>query len=125
MKQIKFFAMLLALTMTLGFTSCSESEDGAPKSPISGSWVQTNDYGTVITLVFNDNLTGTVRYEYPNDGGGAYDVFEYFYDAEDKELTVIGDTQMAGIYDVTITAKTLILYQYTTDGIHEYRFTRI
>ncbi len=125
MKQIKFFAMLLALTMTLGFTSCESSEPRDPKSPIAGSWVQTNDYGTVITLIFNDNLTGTVRYEYPNGGGGAYDEFEYFYDAEDKELTVIGDTQMAGIYDVTITAKTLILYQYTTSGISEYRFTRI
>ncbi len=124
MKQIKFFAMLLALTMTMGFTSCSEDDNGGNDDiPLVGAWHQTNDYGTEITLEFNNDKTGRVRYEYPNNGGGAYDIFEYDYDSEERELEIIGDTQLEGRYDVTITATKLILDEYY-DGIR-YVFNRI
>ena len=112
------------MTMMVCFTSCSsDSSSSSSTDSIVGSWKQTNDYGTEITITFNSNRTGKVQYEYPDDGGGAYEVFEYYYDTEEKELTVTGDTQLKGKYDVVITATKLILEDYYYDI--QYEFKRI
>ena len=124
MKNLKFLAGLMIMSMMVCFTSCSsDSDSGSSVDSIVGSWKQINDYGTEITITFNINKTGRVQYEYPEDGGGSYEIFEYYYDIEDKELTVTGDTQLRGKYDVVITATKLILEDYY-DGI-QYEFKRI
>lgn len=125
MKNLKFITGLLFFVLAVGFTSCSSDDDdkNTITDSIIGSWKQTNDYGTEITLTFNKNRTGKVNYEYPEDGGGSYEVFEYYYDIEEKELRITGDTQLSGWYDVVITATKLILVDDHDDI--EYHFKKI
>ena len=112
------------MSMMVCFTSCSSDSDSCSSvNSIVGSWKQINDYGTKITITFNINKTGRVQYEYPEDGGGSYEIFEYYYDTEEKELTVTGETQLRGKFDVVITATKLILEDYYDDI--QFKFNRI
>lgn len=126
MKTWKLLMMLFALTITcVAFTGCSDDDDDAPQqtqtNSIVGKWSQTNSSGTVITLTFNGNPTsGNCHYKYPN-GNTETEYFEYQYLPNDLLLRVIGDCQLEGDYDVTITATKLRLGFY--EGYYE--FTRV
>ena len=119
--------MLFALTITgVAFTSCSDDDDQAQQAQATGlvgSWTQTNSGGTVITLTFNANQTGNCHYKYTN-GNSESEYFEYQYIESDLYLRVIGDTQLEGDYDVTITATKLRLEFWNGEGYSYYEFTR-
>lgn len=121
--------MVFALTVSsVSFTGCS-SDDEETQQPqtngLIGKWAQTNSSGTVITLTFNANSTGDCHYKYPN-GNSENEYFEYQYIPEDLYLRVIGDTQLEGDYDVTITATKLRLgfYDYDYNKTY-YEFNRV
>lgn len=119
--------MLFALTITgVAFTGCSDDDDQAQQvqaTGLVGSWTQTNSGGTVITLTFNANQTGNCHYKYTN-GNSESEYFEYQYIESDLYLRVIGDTQLEGDYDVTITATKLRLEFWNGEGYSYYEFTR-
>jgi len=131
MKTWKLLMMLFALTITgLAFTGCSDDEDEAVQqsqtNSLVGKWRQTNSSGTVITLTFNSNRTGNCHYKFPN-GNTETEKFEYQYIPIDLYLRVIGDCQLEGDYDVTITATKLRLgfYDYEYGASNYYEFTRV
>lgn len=115
--------MLFALTVSsAAFTGCSSDDDNEVQQPqtasLIGKWQQTNSYGTIITLTFNADSTGNCLYEYSNNNFDS-EYFEYQYDSTEHELRVIGDTQLEGDYDVTITANKLRLEFYYYDEYDE------
>ncbi len=128
MKKVHFFfAMLMATFVMCSFSSCSDDKDdiSSSNSAIVGSWQQTNSAGTLITVKFNSNKTGAIKYVYPDGSGNSTENFEYDYREDDRYLTIIG-SQLGGYYDVTITANKLRLYYIDDDYIeHFYEFTRI
>ena len=122
MKNLKFLAGIMIMSMMVCFTSCSgDGDSGSPVDSIVGSWKQVNDYGTEITITFNSDRTGRVQYEYTEDRGGSYEKFEYYYDTVEKELTVTGETQLNGRYDVVMTATKLILEKSYDDIVFEFK----
>lgn len=132
MKLSRFLAMMIAMVMACAsLTSCSddpkpveeEKQPAAPSSALIGTWVQTNDYGTVITLTFNEGGTGRINYTYPDGSGDSNENFEYDYDSVDRDLTVIG-SQLNGNYDVVVTATILQLTGWTSDGRVVYEFRK-
>ncbi len=121
--------MLFALATTgVLFTGCDKDEDQVQvqATGLVGSWAQTNSAGTVITLTFNANQTGNCHYKFPN-GNTESEYFEYQYIPEELFLRVIGDTQLEGDYDVTITATKLRLtfYDYDYGSTNYYEFSRL
>ncbi len=131
MKTWKLLLMLFALTFTgVAFTGCSDDEDEAAQQTqttgLVGKWRQTNNSGTVITLTFNANRTGSCHYKYPN-GNSETENFEYQYLPSDLYLRVIGNCQLESDYDVTITATKLRLgfYDYEYGSNNYYEFTRV
>ena len=126
MKNFKFLTMMFVLVaMSLGFASCSDDDDNndVPQNPttsIVGNWQQINSAGTVITVQFRADRTGSVHYEYTN-GNTETESIEYDYIESDRTITIIGDSQLNGYYTVTLTANILRL----EFGTQYYQFTRI
>lgn len=125
MKTIKSLAMMmLLLVMTVVSSSCNKDDDekdaGVPSSSIVGSWRQTNDYGTIITLTFRSDKTGVINYLYPEGVGDENENFEYDYLESERSLLIIG-SQLNGTYTVSLTASMLILFNATS----EFRFTKV
>lgn len=124
MKTIKFLSMMLVmLAMSVCMAGCSNDDDDSEfvgdSASIVGSWVQTNEYGTLITLYFKSDKTGVINYTYSDMSGDSNENFEYDYIEKDRSLVIIG-SQLSGSYYVTLTATKLIL----SDGDHSYAFTR-
>lgn len=124
MKTMKYLSMLLAMmVMSICWSSCSDddSDDSETVSAsIIGSWSQVNDAGTIITLKFNANKTGTINYTYSDGSGDSNENFEYDYIEKDRSLTIIG-SQLAGGYYVTLTATKLIV----SNNNEAYEFTKV
>ena len=124
MKTIKFLSMMLVmLAMSVCMAGCSNDDDDSEfvgdSASIVGNWVQTNEYGTLITLYFKADNTGVINYTYSDMSGDSNENFEYDYIEKDRSLVIIG-SQLSGSYYVTLTATKLIL----SDGDHSYAFTR-
>lgn len=124
MKTIKFLSMMLVmLAMSVCMAGCSNDDDDSEfvgdSASIVGSWVQTNEYGTLITLYFKADKTGVINYTYSDMSGDSNENFEYDYIEKDRSLVIIG-SQLSGSYYVTLTATKLIL----SDGDYSYTFTR-
>lgn len=124
MKTIKFLSMMLVmLAMSVCMAGCSNDDDDSEfvgdSASIVGSWVQTNEYGTLITLYFKSDKTGVINYTYSDMSGDSNENFEYDYIEKDRSLVIIG-SQLSGSYYVTLTATKLIL----SDGDYSYAFTR-
>lgn len=119
--------MFVAAFVMCSFSACSDDKDDAPStySAIVGSWQQTNTAGTLITVKFNSNKTGSIKYVYPNGSGDSTENFEYDYREAERYLTIIG-SQLEGYYDVTITANKLQLHYVdaSNDELY-YEFTRV
>ncbi len=124
MKTMKYLSMLLAMmVMSICWSSCSDDdsdESGAASASIIGSWSQVNDVGTLITLKFNANKTGTINYTYSDGSGDSNENFEYDYIEKDRSLTIIG-SQLGGVYYVTLTATKLIV----SNNSEAYEFTKV
>lgn len=115
MKKV-FSMMLILLAMSFTMVSCSDDDDEPdPVNPIVGTWVQTNSYGTTISITFKSDQTGQIYYEYTN-GNGETERFEYQYIADDQELYILGNCQLSGSYQVRITATKLTLTGSTSNG---------
>lgn len=128
MKTLKLLSIVLMTILSCPFfTSCSSDDDNDDNksTEIVGKWQQTNSSGTEITVTFNKNKTGNIYYVfYDSNGrqtGSTTENFEYAYDALEHEVVIIGDTQLEGSWNVTITASLLVLEDYS----HEYRFTKV
>ena len=134
MKTIKFLSMMLVmLAMSVCMAGCSNDDDDSEfvgdSASIVGSWVQTNEYDTLITLYFKADKTGAlyfkadktgvINYTYSDMSGDSNENFEYDYIEKDRSLVIIG-SQLSGSYYVTLTATKLIL----SDGDYSYAFTR-
>ena len=87
MKKIKFLAMLLmAITLSLGFTSCSDDDDDAKDSELIGSWELYGDWGSEI-WTFNSDGSFTL---FGNEFGDYYSEYGKFtYNKSSKELEII------------------------------------
>lgn len=119
--------MLMLLVMSVSMVSCSDDPDEpvVPTSKIVGTWQQTNSYGTSIAITFNADETGYIVYRY-DSGNEDREVFEYTYDEEDDELYINGDDcQLAGYYDVAITATKLILSGYANGEYGSFEFKKV
>lgn len=84
MKTIKFLSMMLVmLAMSVCMAGCSNDDDDSEfvgdSASIVGSWVQTNEYGTLITLYFKADKTGVINYTYSDMSGDSNENFEYDY----------------------------------------------
>lgn len=123
MKAMKYLSMLLMMVaLSVCMVGCGSDDDDEPSgttAPIIGNWSQTNDAGTVITLQFKANKTGTINYVYSDGSGNRNDNFEYDYIEKERSLTIIG-SQLQGVYYVTLTATKLIL----SDNSAAYEFTK-
>lgn len=126
MKYLKYLFAVLCITIAPIMTSCDKNSDDQPATvSIIGSWQQTNDAGTVITVVFNKNTTGTVSFKYEN-GDSSIENFSYSYGESggDKWVTII-DSSLEGEYDVVLTATRLRLEFYRNGDRRFYEFKRI
>ena len=123
MKAMKYLSMLLMMgALSVCMVGCGSDDDDEPSgttASIIGNWSQTNDAGTVITLQFKANKTGTINYVYSDGSGNRNDNFEYDYIEKERSLTIIG-SQLQGVYYVTLTATKLIL----SDNSAAYEFTK-
>ena len=123
MKAMKYLSMLLMMVaLSVCMVGCGSDDDDEPSgttASIIGNWSQTNDAGTVITLLFKANKTGTINYVYSDGSGNRNDNFEYDYIEKERSLTIIG-SQLQGVYYVTLTATKLIL----SDNSAAYEFTK-
>ena len=123
MKAMKYLSMLLMMVaLSVCMVGCGSDDDDEPSgttASIIGNWSQTNDAGTVITLQFKANKTGTINYVYSGGSGNRNDHFEYDYIEKERSLTIIG-SQLQGVYYVTLTATKLIL----SDNSAAYEFTK-
>ena len=123
MKAMKYLSMLLMMVaLSVCMVGCGSDDDDEPSGPtasIIGNWSQTNDAGTVITLQFKANKTGTINYVYSDGSGNRNDNFEYDYIEKERSLTIIG-SQLQGVYYVTLTATKLIM----SDNSAAYEFTK-
>lgn len=131
MKLTKFLAFMMALMMSCCFlTSCGDDEDEPepenPSSALIGTWTQTNDYGTVISVTFFEGGRGRINFTYSDGSGDSNENFEYDYAAIDRQLDVIGSS-LEGSYEVVITATTLQLsgYNYNDGDYVVYRFKKL
>ncbi len=127
MKNLKMIAMMMFVAMAcVSFTGCGDDDDDAPVSAIVGKWTQTNSYGTVIDVTFNADQTGVYEYRYSNSASGGYEYFEYDYWPEEREVYISGPSgfQFNGSWDVSITANTLVLSGWDSDGYVEYHLKR-
>lgn len=126
MKKFRFLGLLLImLVTTFSFAACSDDDDGADvmDSSIVGNWRQVNSAGTTITITFNANKTGNIRYDYPNRPMPDNEGFEYDYyeQADGTRVVYIIGGQLTGTYQVVITNSRL----YLLDGSSEYEFYRV
>lgn len=123
MKAMEYLSMLLMMVaLSVCMVGCGSDDDDEPSgttASIIGNWSQTNDAGTVITLQFKANKTGTINYVYSDGSGNRNDNFEYDYIEKERSLTIIG-SQLQGVYYVTLTATKLIL----SDNSAAYEFTK-
>lgn len=123
MKAMKYLSMLLMMVaLSVCMVGCGSDDDdelSGTTASIIGNWSQTNDAGTVITLQFKANKTGTINYVYSDGSGNRNDNFEYDYIEKERSLTIIG-SQLQGVYYVTLTATKLIL----SDNSAAYEFTK-
>lgn len=123
MKTIKFLSMMLVmLAMSVCMAGCSNDDDeklAGNSASIIGNWVQTNEYGTLITLQFKADKSGVINYTYSDGSGDSNENFEYDYIEKDRSLVIIG-SQLGGSYYVTVTATKLIL----SDGDYSYAFSK-
>lgn len=126
MKYLKYLLAVLCIAIAPLMTSCDKDSDDQPTTvSIIGSWQQTNRVGTVITLVFNKNTTGSVSFKFEN-GDSAIEHFSYSYGESDgdKWITII-DSSLEGEYDVILTATKLRLEEYVKGEKNIYEFKRI
>jgi len=125
-KLFRFLILSLFLATGLSAISCSDDNKVTYDNSIIGTWEQINSAGTVITLQFNPDKTGTVKFAYP-DGGYKIESLEYDYLPEERDLEiVVGPEDLLGYYDVILSATKLRLegYRYV-DNMHvAYQFTR-
>lgn len=123
----------LLLTIVLGFcvTSCSKDDEPSNNTntinSIVGTWYQINSVGTVITIQFNSNKTGTITYEYTS-GNSAKEPFEYSVRTDSDQNMIVyissADSQIFGEYYVYITPNTLTLQGYINGEYGLYPFNR-
>lgn len=112
--------MSLILATSFSAVSCNDDDDDlASANSIVGTWMQVNDYGTIITVQFRANKTGVIDFVYPDGSGSSTENFEYDYLPEDRYLEIIGSS-LDGVYDVTLTATKIRL----SHGLTYYEFTR-
>ena len=126
MKKIKFLSMLLLmLVTTFSFAACSDDDDDddVMESSIVGNWRQVNSAGTTITITFNANKTGSIKYEYPNRPMPDTEGFEYDYyeQADGTRVVIIVGGQLSGTYSAVITNSRLYLLR----GESQYEFYRV
>ncbi len=120
-KLFRFLVVSLLLAAGLSAISCSDDNNDTYNDSIVGTWEQVNDYGTVITVRFNANKSGSVHFVYPNNIGDKTENLEYDYMHEDRFLKIIGSS-LKGEYEVTLTATKLQLHPYYENTYIE--FTR-
>ncbi len=118
MKLFKYFLIFTTLVASsVFFTSCDKDEEFESGS-IVGSWTQTNSSGTVITLKFNSDTSGSVKFVYPDNIGTDVENFSYDYVKNDRWLRIMGSS-LAGDYEVSVSSSTLQLIDY--DGYYEFK----
>lgn len=121
MKLFKYFLIFAAVVASsVLFTSCDKDEE-FESGGILGSWTQTNSSGTVITLKFNSNTSGSIKFEYPNNMGTDVENFSYDYVKDERWLRIMGSS-LEGNYSVSVSASTLQLIDY--EGYY-YEFKRV
>ena len=83
------FVQILVLGCCLSFTSCSDDDDETPSTSIVGTWESSTVKG--YTVKFNKNSTGmeTLTFE----GNTMTGDFEYIYNAENQEVTILGSNE--------------------------------
>ncbi len=127
MKYLKYLLTVLCIAIAPIMTSCDKNDNDDQPGTVSiiGSWQQINNAGTVITLVFNKDTTGTVTFKYEN-GDSTIENFSYSYveDSGEKWITVI-DSSLEGEYDVVLTATKLRLEFYENGNRIYFEFERI
>lgn len=131
MKLTRFLAFMMALAMGCCFlTSCGDDDDDPEpatkaSSALIGTWTQTNDYGTLISVTFNEGGRGRINFTYSDGSGDSNENFEYDYSEADREIYIIG-SRLEGYYDAVITASTLQLsgYNYYEGSYVVYRFQK-
>ncbi len=130
MKKFLRYFLVLTLVLSAGvFTSCEKdkAEDEVFEAgSIVGTWKQTNDAGTKITLTFNKDTSGTLHFQYPN-GDSSTERFSYDYRQGDRYLEILETScRLCGYYDVSVSKTRLELYGvciYEEDDVY-YVFTR-
>ena len=73
----------------MSFTSCSDDDDDNPTSSIVGKWECQDIDGYYIT--FKSNKTGLE--EYKMDGNYLSGSFEYSYNPEQQQVTIVGSNE--------------------------------
>ena len=114
MKKIKFLAMLLmAMTLSFGFTSCSDDDDDAA-SDIIGTWKHSGDDWEE-TYTFNENGTFLLT-EYDEYWGDKYyETGTYKYDKKSLVLS-FDDDDYPEYYQVVSNSGTSMVLKYISDS---------
>lgn len=100
MKKILFMLAVLPM-MALAFSSCSDDDDNANKSPLIGTWVEdTTRYYEVFHKQFNSDYTG---FHWTTDDGAmsVEGKIPFTWSATETRLTIISNNETA-VFDYTI-----------------------
>ncbi|MGM9846811.1 MAG: DUF5640 domain-containing protein [Muribaculaceae bacterium] len=112
MKKLKFLAMLLmAMTLSLGFTSCSDDDDD-DASDIIGTWKH-SEYDWEETYTFNEN--GTFLWTEDDYWGKYYESGTYKYDKKSLVLS-FDDEDEPDYYQVVSNSGTSMVLKYISDS---------
>lgn len=114
MKKFLRYFLVLTLVLSAGvFTSCEKdkAEDEVFEAgSIVGTWKQTNDDGTKVTLTFNKDTSGSLHFKYPN-GDSSTERFSYDYRQDERFLEILEPScSLWGAYNVSVSKTRLELY---------------
>ncbi|MGM9833263.1 MAG: lipocalin family protein, partial [Candidatus Limisoma sp.] len=119
MKKLKFFAMLLlAMTLTIGFTSCNDDDVA---SEIVGTWLEEDCSSENITVTMTFKKNGTFV-ETEDSKKYGIDVYTGKYTYKDNILTMIYDDDDPFSYTVVSVSESTLVLQF---GSETYVWTRV
>lgn len=125
----QLFITVLTVMMACSFTACSDDKDepGNGSASVVGTWFQENNSGTIITLTFNSNQKGSIKYEHKS-GTDMTEYFEYSINTDRDGITTLyvtsDDCQLSGEYEVKVTPSTLTLIGRINGDYGTYQFKK-
>lgn len=126
----RILVSFMMVMMAVSFSACGDDDDEPGNNStvsVVGTWYQENQSGTSITITFQANKKGNVKYVYTS-GSDMTEYFEYSISTDRDGYTTLfitsDDCQLQGDYEVKMTPSTLTLIGYANGNYGTYQFKK-